>query len=1245
MGNGTRRYVAVGVVGALMATFGAASGAPAVAAAPRQAPALSSSVPPAAPGQREAMGHVLFGTSAPSGGKRPSSPQGVAPLVVTTLPAQSSEGPEEEPGRAWLPSTPPDWPLVVGETSSPPAEVTAGVTHTETKFRTVVGPQRANVLNVDLSDPNVRFGVVLAHNKIESGNNADEVVSSMADRTGAVAGTNGDYFFGDGRFPAPLGEGQPAHLLVESGSVVNGFSLPQADSACATLSVGPGPTAQIGDETYAATVTAGTTSYPVAGVNTPVDTRGYPLNESFCGQDGPETPPLGLVELTPAIGQAAPLAAPAPVALLHVIGSRRGAYRVVSVSSVTTRAPLPTRGEVALLGEGDAAGFVSSLQPGEGISIAEHFAPVVNPDLVVGGGELLVSAGKPAYGATPDSPVHALTAVGVTRSGHRLIMAVFDGIQPQIGLGLTHAEMAGYMIAHGAYEALLFDSGGSSEMVVRQPGATRVSVVNSPSDGSQRPVAECLCVYSTQPRPGPAATVVVNGGHELNLLAGTSVPVTDYALDALGNPAAQAPRLSVRPRGLASVSGHMVEAFLVPGGGRHGRAGRLEVSAGRARSSVRLRVVGSLSSLRLSPSEPDLTNGASQTFSLAATAVGSVRVDLPLAAATWSVSPPSLGTVSREGVFTAASSGAGLATVTARAGGATATASVAVGSVAKVVDPMTDVSNWTLNTTEGATGSLSLSSSAPPGASGSMEVSYDIPAGSGVKQVAFSPDGTEDIAPVGGEDPTAVGIWVKGGSPPSASPLAPGALTLAEGYLEAGGQSVVLYPTSVDFDGWTLVVGKLSSGLDYPLTVNFLDLLVINPSTSLVGHVDLSDLEGLYSPRPTPPFHYVAIPHNPSWLRFTEDPAHFRPGGATFASFGDAHVQASDPDGTGPVVVSDIGAQLRALPPNEKPQVVQTQGDMTNNGTLADLDFLKTLLDGLGIPYHEAVGNHEIGQGTYPENGNFASVFGATHYAYNLGAARIIVLDSSHIGVEASDPYQVPAAQTHQYAWLVGQLDRTTAKVVFVVTNVPAYDPQPSGDSQFTNRYEAQMYELLAEKYQASHPRTHLVLLFGHARGFAETVINDQGQPAVGGIPNFLVADAGAPAYAPADQGGFYNYVLFHILPDGTVQFAVQPVLASITVTVPSDTLTVGHRETATDRAEGLEAEGTTPTGNNLPPLQVPIANPASHFWTTSRPRVAVVNRVTGVVTARRPGTVRISVTCDGITASTTLTVKGGPRR
>jgi uncharacterized protein YjdB len=1120
--------------------------------------------------------------------------------------------------RDWLPSTPTYWPLVVGEQKTRPQVITNGVDwHTES-YQTVGGAQHAQVMDVDLTNPNLRFGMVEAGNELVDP--ADETISSMANRTGAVAGVNADEF-------AINTTGQPMGMVVQNG-VLEASPVASWPAEVEILNNGR---FEFTTETFTGTaddVTTGSTDTLVA------------LNR--IDQDD-------LTAVTPYLGAATIGESTIAAATVNSDGS----LTIDSVKTSQTSLPQLTTGQedlIARRGTQDSL-WLQGLHAGDTVTLSYSIAPYgigsapTDVQTAVSGAAFLVQNGTmavPVTGGGENNVDYPVVGVGVTKDGKHAIFATFDGHESEnVAVGLTRPQFAQWMMAHGAYNAIEFDSGGSAEMVGRLPGQQQVSVLNTPSDGDERPVANGLFMYTTETSPAPAVSATVNNGSPMAVLAGTTEPVTAYAVDAEGNPAASPAQVSVEPPDLASISGSPsasgTETTMQLASGRRPGSGWLVVRAGQAISKVPLTVTAKAASLSLSPSEPDLSNGATQQFTLTGTGPGGTALTLGDSDATWTVSPSSLGTVGSSGLFTAAATGDGLATVSATAGTATATASVAVGSQSVVLDPMTDVNNWALTLTNGATATLSESTSqvAVPGDTGSMDVHYTIPAASGVSQVVFYPTGNYSVQVntlPNGQQPNSIGLWIKGIGGTPGTPLANGQLTFAEAWLQVNGQDDVFYPTAVTYNGWQLVTAQLPAGTEFPLSLNFLDFLVINPSTTTTGDIYVADLQALYSPRPPVTTAYTAIPGNPRWLQYTNSPAQFAPGGVTVASFGDSHLTATDEDTTGSAVTNAIAADVKALPANAAPNMVQSVGNLVDPGTVADDEYGQQVLESFGLPYHTAVGDSDIGQGANPENGNWTSVFGPTHYSYTDGDAEFIVDDSAWEGLLASDPYQVPDEE--QYAWIVSQLDASTSKVIFVVTHASPYDPHPIANSQFTDRYEAQMYEQLFADYQASHPGTHVVLLNGQARGFAEQVLSPTGQSDPRGLPNFDVADAGVPAYAPVNQGGFYNYVLFHVLPDGTVQFAVQPVLDTIAVTAPAATLTSGS-------TEQLTATGTTPTGDNLTALQVPIADPASHLWSSSDPRIASVDPSTGLVTARSAGTVTISVLSGGVTGAVTLTVTG----
>jgi len=128
----------------------------------------------------------------------------------------------------------------------------------------------------------------------------------------------------------------------------------------------------------------------------------------------------------------------------------------------------------------------------------------LNPDhgdlrTVVGGWPRIVRNGRsvaewadieegtfPAFSKTR----HPRTAGGISRDGNTLYLMTVDGRRESDG-GMSLVELAHFMIGLGAYDAMNFDGGGSTTMVVDG------QVVNHPSDATgERAVGSGLLVVS-----------------------------------------------------------------------------------------------------------------------------------------------------------------------------------------------------------------------------------------------------------------------------------------------------------------------------------------------------------------------------------------------------------------------------------------------------------------------------------------------------------------------------------------------------------------------------------------------------------------------------------------------------------------------------------------------------------------------------------------------------------------------------
>ncbi len=111
-------------------------------------------------------------------------------------------------------------------------------------------------------------------------------------------------------------------------------------------------------------------------------------------------------------------------------------------------------------------------------------------------GKVHVTSGEERFRADVSAGRAPRTAAGVTADGKLLLVAV-TGRQAYYSIGVTLEELANLMIELGARDALNLDGGGSSTMVVRE------YVMNTPSDGTERRVADAILVFTSVPQLPP----------------------------------------------------------------------------------------------------------------------------------------------------------------------------------------------------------------------------------------------------------------------------------------------------------------------------------------------------------------------------------------------------------------------------------------------------------------------------------------------------------------------------------------------------------------------------------------------------------------------------------------------------------------------------------------------------------------------------------------------------------------------
>lgn len=109
---------------------------------------------------------------------------------------------------------------------------------------------------------------------------------------------------------------------------------------------------------------------------------------------------------------------------------------------------------------------------------------------------------------------HPRTAVGIADAGKRLVFVVVDGRRPGVAAGMTLRELADYMVDLGCQAAINLDGGGSTELLIRNPDTGELTLMNTPSDGRERAVANVLGVTILGSKRSPTTQPARLKGHD-----------------------------------------------------------------------------------------------------------------------------------------------------------------------------------------------------------------------------------------------------------------------------------------------------------------------------------------------------------------------------------------------------------------------------------------------------------------------------------------------------------------------------------------------------------------------------------------------------------------------------------------------------------------------------------------------------------------------------------------------------------
>jgi hypothetical protein len=168
---------------------------------------------------------------------------------------------------------------------------------------------------------------------------------------------------------------------------------------------------------------------------------------------------------------------------------RRGV--VTAVGDAVGAGAIPPDATV-LVGREAGAGELRRLRTGDRVRIGYHLIGPRRFRFALGGFAILKDGAAPA--GLDAVALAGRTAAGVSRNGRHLYLVVVDG-RSVLSTGMTLGDLAALLGEVGADDAMNLDGGGSSTFALRAPGEPAVTVRNTPSDGSERAVANGIGVF------------------------------------------------------------------------------------------------------------------------------------------------------------------------------------------------------------------------------------------------------------------------------------------------------------------------------------------------------------------------------------------------------------------------------------------------------------------------------------------------------------------------------------------------------------------------------------------------------------------------------------------------------------------------------------------------------------------------------------------------------------------------------
>jgi len=512
---------------------------------------------------------------------------------------------------------------------------------------------------------------------------------------------------------------------------------------------------------------------------------------------------------------------------------------IKDISGAGETVTVPENGYIIVMNSSTAVEKLEYFSIGQKVSFTENNTFLFRPQKqtseikfgISGGGEILRNGEIISNGLIIGENIrNPRTLIGVTQDKKKIIIMAIDGRRN--GIGATHTEAAYLMKEYGAYDAIHLDGGGSTTVVAREENTRGNKVLNVPSEGSLRAVANGVGIKSVGKSNGLSSiNLKIKDNDDRKLLANVEYEILAYGYDQNHNPVdIDINNIQFSQEG---INGKWNSNKFTPES-----EGKFTITAklGEVVSKIEANAISGAATLNVYAGTKVLSIGESTQLSASIINKDGYAADVNTDEVQWKVENPELGYI-ENGMFVARADG--FAIVTGTVNGVSASVTIGIGKAVSYITSFEEARQLVMHyypEDSGISGGAGITNASSNSGERSLLLSYSFIPNLATTQVTYVSFETQPIELI--DNATDICMWIKGDK---SGNLLKMVIKDAD-----NNEYISTLSESMDTDQWQYVTTAVPEGVAYPIRIEKIYVAALNTnSNNTIGTVYIDDISQL----------------------------------------------------------------------------------------------------------------------------------------------------------------------------------------------------------------------------------------------------------------------------------------------------------------------------------------------------------------------------------------------------------------